>query len=88
MQASEAGGRAAGAESLTVAFEPVADNPIRHVIAMDGGYKEVAVRTEYPSSAVAFFQIGALVFGADLMTVGHKPFIEPEDMARSTGPSA
>jgi hypothetical protein len=64
-------------------FEPVADNPVRHVIAVDGGYTEVAVRKEFPSAPVCFFQFGALVFSvADLEQLAEQPFIDPDDMAR------
>lgn len=64
-------------------FEPVADNPIRHVIAIDGGYDEVVVRTEFPSSTMCFFQFGALIFSVeDLDDLEEQPFIDPEDMSK------
>jgi hypothetical protein len=63
-------------------FAPVG-NPIQHFIAIDGGYTEVAVRTEFPSATVCFFQIGALIFDAsDLERLGAQPFIDPDDMAQ------
>jgi hypothetical protein len=68
---------------VTVAFEPAADNPIRHVIAIDGGYSEVAVQKEFPSATVCFFQFGALVFSvADLEQLDEQPFIDPDDIAK------
>lgn len=66
-----------------VSYQPMLDNPIRHIIAIDGGYSEVAVQTGFPSSTVCFFQIGALIFSmADLDGIGKQPFIDPEDMAK------
>lgn len=66
-----------------VSCESVPHNPIRHIIAIDGGYNEVAVQTEFPSSTVCFFQIGALIFSIDdLENVNKQPFIDPDDMAR------
>jgi hypothetical protein len=70
-------------DHLTVPFEPVPDNPIRHVIAVDGGYNEVAVQKEFPSATVCFFQFGALVFSvADLEELDEQPFIDPDDIAK------
>jgi hypothetical protein len=70
-------------EHLSAPFEPVPDNPIRHVIAVDGGYSEVAVQKEFPSATVCFFQFGALVFSvADLEQLDEQPFIDPDDIAK------
>jgi hypothetical protein len=64
-------------------FEPVSDNPIRHVIAIDGGYDEVMVRSEFPSSTMCFFQFGALIFSVeDLEDLEEQPFIDPDDMTK------
>lgn len=64
-------------------FEPVAANPIRHVIAIDGGYDEVVVRAEFPSSTLCFFQFGALIFSVeDLDGLEEQPFIDPDDMSK------
>lgn len=61
----------------------VASNPIKHVIAVDGGYTEVVVEKAFPSSTLCFFQFGALIFGVeDLETIERKPFIDPEDIAK------
>lgn len=63
-------------------FEPVKENPIRHIIAIDGGYTEVPVRAEFPSVAIAFFQFGANLFSVeDLEKLDDQPFIDPIDMA-------
>ncbi|MCA1717932.1 MAG: NurA domain-containing protein [Actinobacteria bacterium] len=66
-----------------VTFEPVADNPIRHVVAINGGYDEVMVRSEFPSSTMCFFQFGALIFSVeDLDGLEEQPFIDPDDMSK------
>lgn len=66
-----------------ISYEPLAENPIQHVIAIDGGYTEVPVRKEFPSATVCFFQIGALIFDVkDLEGLDEQSFIDPEDMAK------
>lgn len=58
-------------------------NPIKSIIAIDGGYTEVSVRKEFPSAKLAFFQFGALIFSvSDLEDISNKPFIEPEDISK------
>ena len=50
---------------------------------MDSGYTEIPVRTNFPSSTLAFFQFGALSFSiADLESLEEQSFIDPEDMAK------
>lgn len=64
-------------------FTPFKYNPIQQVIAIDGGYEEIPVRSEFPSSTVCFFQFGVLVFSiSDLESLEYKPFIDPEDIAK------
>jgi hypothetical protein len=59
------------------------DNPIKFIIAIDGGYTEVSVKKEFPSAQMAFFQFGALIFSvADLDEMSCKAFIEPEDISK------
>lgn len=71
------------ADHTEIPFEPVSDNPIRHVIAIDGGYDEVMVRSEFPSSTMCFFQFGALIFSVeDLEDLEEQPFIDPDDMSK------
>jgi len=66
-----------------VEIDEVIKNPINHVIAIDGGYSEVYVKREFPSSTITFFQFGALVFNvSDLNEIAEQPFIDPEDMAK------
>lgn len=70
-------------ESMRVPYEPVPDNPIKHIIAIDGGYSEIAVQTEFPSATICFFQMGALIFSVgDLETINEQAFIDPDDMAK------
>lgn len=58
-------------------------NPIKHLVAVDGGYTTVEVKKNYPSSQIAFFQFGALLFTVeDLESLSDKPFIFPEDIKR------
>ena len=64
-------------------YSPVEDSPVRTVAAVDGGYAVVPVQTEYPSSELAFFQLGVLLFHTDdLDALEEAPFIDPEDMGR------
>lgn len=56
---------------------------IRAVVAVDGGYRETAVREEFPSAAITFFTFGPLLFRLeDLSILDAMPFLAPEDMAR------
>lgn len=69
--------------SLCVPAKTTDSNPIRHVIAIDGGFNEVAVRSEFPSATICFYQFGALIFDVeDLDRLITQPFIDPEDMQR------
>jgi len=77
------------AEDVTFIEDRIVDleeniiNPIKHVIAIDGGYSEVSVRKEFPSVTITFFQFGALIFNiSDLDELSNKPFIDPEDIAK------
>jgi hypothetical protein len=59
------------------------DDRIQHVVAIDGGYREAAVREEFPSAAITFFMFGPLLFKLeDLRELDTQPFLAPEDMAR------
>ena len=69
--------------SKLLEFKAVPSDPIRHVIAIDGGYSEVPVRDDFPSATVCFFQFGALAFSLlDLERLEATPFIDPDDMAK------
>jgi hypothetical protein len=59
------------------------NNPIKFVIAIDGGYTDVSVKKTYPSATLAFFQFGALFFKiSDLEGLETQPFIDPSDIER------
>ena len=58
-------------------------NAIENIIAIDGGYQNVAVKKTFPSSTIAFFQFGALMLNVkDLDNLSNEPFISPEAMAK------
>jgi len=66
-----------------VELEEVKNNPIKHIITIDGGYSEVFVKKEFPSSTITFFQFGALVFNvSDLDEISRLPFIDPEHISK------
>jgi hypothetical protein len=66
-----------------VQVKPPKVNPVKHVIAVDGGYTEVSVQKRFPSSTVCFFQFGVLHFSVrDLEEVDEKAFIDPDDIAK------
>jgi hypothetical protein len=71
------------AKHKCIPHKSVADNGIRHFIAVDGGYTEIAVQPEFPSATICFFQFGALIFSLeDLESVEAVRFIDPADMAK------
>ena len=64
-------------------FNPPENNPVEAIIAIDGGYTEVALNKEFPSRTMHFSQFGALLFKSeDLAEIDSAAFIDPEDMAR------
>lgn len=48
--------------SNLIDIEPLDNNPIEIIIAIDGGYGETVVKKEFPSSTLTFFNFGALMF--------------------------
>ena len=67
----------------TVLVDDKSPASIRHIVAVDGGYTEVAVRENFPSARIAFFQFGALFFALDdLQAIHDSKFIFPEQMAK------
>lgn len=59
------------------------DNPVKHILAVDGGYTTVEVKKNFPSAQFAFFQFGAVLFNVeDLDGLSEKPYIFPEDMQK------
>lgn len=70
-------------KSLVFKLDENIENPIHHILAVDGGYTTVEVKKGFPSSQIAFFQFGALLFTKnDLDSLSKKPFIFPEDMQK------
>jgi hypothetical protein len=70
-------------EDSIYTVKTVENNPIKNVIAVDGGRQEVPVRKEFPSALLTFFQFGALYFSIeDLDNLYIKQFIEPSDMSK------
>ncbi|MDG4657947.1 hypothetical protein P6P90_13480 [Ectobacillus antri] len=62
---------------------PRLENPIKYIVAVDGGYDTVSARKNYPSATVSFFQFGALMFKVeDLEHIEKKAFIQPSDMQK------
>ncbi|WP_267378862.1 hypothetical protein [Bacillus sp. GM_Baccil_2] len=62
---------------------PNLDNPMKYIIAIDGGYDTVSAKKSYPSATVSFFQFGALMFKVeDLENIEKKAFIQPSDMQK------
>lgn len=69
-------------KDLTIPYQPVNDSPIKTILAVDGGFTDVAIRQDFPSSTCCFFQFGALLFKTkDLHELHTKEFISPEDMS-------
>lgn len=70
-------------DSISFFLKPIKKNPIESIIAIDGGYREIPVQDEFPSSTICFFQFGALIFSVDdLEKLEEQKFIDPEDMAK------
>lgn len=71
-------------EDMTIIeLKELESNPIKNIIAIDGGYTNVYVKEDFPSSTIAFFQFGALFFKyCDLLEMESKPFIDPDDYAK------
>lgn len=64
-------------------LDPNIESPIKHILAVDGGYTTVEVKKNFPSAMFAFFQFGAVLFNIeDLEGLSGKPFIFPEDMKK------
>lgn len=53
----------------------------RNILTVDGSYVTISANKEYPSSEIAFFQFGAILFSfEDLNGLSGLPFILPENM--------
>lgn len=70
-------------KKVTANFEPPDGNPIKAIIAVDGGYSEAVIERGFPSRTMHFMQFGALLFKLeDLKQLDESAFIAPEDMAK------
>ena len=59
------------------------NNPIKNIVTIDGGYTNIFVKEDFPSSTIGFFQFGALFFKhQDLLDLKQKPFIDPDDFSK------
>jgi hypothetical protein len=68
---------------LSIAVNQLKDNPIQHIIAIDGSFTEVVARRDFPSAEVAVFQLGGLIFSVeDLESLEREPFIAPEQISK------
>lgn len=64
-------------------LDPNIENPIKYILAVDGGYTTVEVKKNFPSAQFTFFQFGAVLFSVeDLEGLSEKPYIFPEDMQK------
>lgn len=62
---------------------PPCECRVEHVIAVDGGMTEVAVRKDFPTASITFMSFGPLTLSlSDLKDLDRSPFIAPEDMAK------
>lgn len=66
-----------------IEIDKIEKNPIRNIIAIDGGYNEVPVKNRFPSTKITFFQFGSLIFKtSDLDKISEEPFIDPKDISK------
>ncbi len=64
-------------------FVPEKDNKISKFIAIDGGYTEIKIRSDFPSALIHFFQLGALnISRDDLQKLKQITHIAPAEMAK------
>jgi hypothetical protein len=69
--------------ALVIKVQYPDENPIEHIIAMDGGYTTIPVKRTFPSSLITFFQFGELLLNAkDLDDISEMPFISRESMSK------
>jgi hypothetical protein len=70
-------------DSIVYEVPELGVNPIKSVIALDGGRQEIPVKKDFPSSVITFFQFGALYFRVtDLENLYIKEFIAPSEIAK------
>lgn len=70
-------------KALLIKVQYPEENPIEHIIAMDGGYSTIPVKRTFPSSLITFFQFGEILINTeDLDSISEMPFISRESMSR------
>ena len=52
-------------KSLIIKVQYPDENPIEHIIAMDGGYATIPVKKTFPSSLITFFQFGEIFLNTE-----------------------
>lgn len=68
--------------SLIIKVQYPDENPIEHIIAMDGGYSTIPIKKTFPSSLITFFQFGEILLNTeDLNNISEMPFISRESMS-------
>ncbi|MCT4605737.1 MAG: DNA double-strand break repair nuclease NurA [Marinisporobacter sp.] len=56
---------------------------IKHIISIDGGYSETYINKGFPSTAIAFFNLGVLLFEREaLENIERSVIINPEDLKK------
>jgi hypothetical protein len=69
--------------ALVIKVDYPDENPIEHIIAMDGGYSTIPVKKTFPSSLITFFQFGEILINTkDLDSIAEMPFISRESMSK------
>jgi hypothetical protein len=59
------------------------ESKFKLVVAIDGGFREVPVREEFPAATITFFTFGPLLLKlSDLAELDEQPFIAPEDLVK------
>lgn len=70
-------------KALVIQVQYPEENPIEHIIAMDGGYSTIPVKKTFPSSLITFFQFGELLLNTkDLDEITEMPFISRASMSK------
>lgn len=78
--------RPADPATVQDAVEPVPKSDaqsIKHIVAVDGSFREVVVQEDFPSATITFLAFGPLIFELeDLRALDRETFIAPEDLAK------
>ncbi|MFT3825151.1 MAG: DNA double-strand break repair nuclease NurA [Chitinophagaceae bacterium] len=70
-------------KALVIKVQYPEENPIEHIIAMDGSYSTIPVKRTFPSSLITFFQFGEILINTeDLNSISEMPFISRESMSK------